>query len=81
MRQSWYPLLLAFISINLAIINLLPILPFDGGHIALNVVEKVRGRRVDTRVLERVMAVGVVLLITLFIFLTFNDIHRIFHFG
>jgi regulator of sigma E protease len=76
-RQSWYPLLLAFISLNLAIINLLPILPFDGGHVALNVLERVRRRRVDPRVLERVMAVGVVLIITLFLFLTINDIHHL----
>ena len=38
-RQSWYPLLLAFMSVNLGIVNLLPFLPFDGGHIFFNVVE------------------------------------------
>ena len=81
LRQSFYPLLLAFISINLGIINLLPFLPFDGGHIFFNVVERVRGRRVSTRVLERAIAIGVVLLVTLFILLTYNDIHRIFHVG
>ena len=32
-HQSWYPILLAFLSVNLGIINLLPFLPFDGGHI------------------------------------------------
>ncbi len=80
-RQSWYPLLLAFISVNLGIINLLPFLPFDGGHIFFNVMESVRGRRVSTRVLERAIAIGVVLLITLFVLLTYNDLHRIFHFG
>jgi regulator of sigma E protease len=36
-RQSWYPVLLAFISVNLGIFNLLPFLPFDGGHIFFNV--------------------------------------------
>ena len=35
-QQSWYPILLAFLSFNLGLINLLPILPFDGGHIAMN---------------------------------------------
>ena len=80
-RQSWYPLLLAFLSVNLGIINLLPFLPFDGGHIFFNVMESVRGRRVDPRVLERAIAIGVVLLVTLFILLTYNDLHRIFHFG
>ena len=77
-QQHWYPILLAFLSVNLGIINLLPILPFDGGHIAVNVLEKVRKRRLDTRVLERVVAFGTVLLVMLFIFLTFNDIKRIF---
>ena len=44
-QQNWYPMLLAFLSFNLGLINLLPILPFDGGHIALNVVERIRGKR------------------------------------
>ncbi len=80
-RQSWYPILLAFLSVNLGIVNLLPFLPFDGGHIFFNVVESVRGRRVAPRVFERAIAIGVVVLITLFILLTYNDLHRIFHFG
>ncbi len=80
-RQSWYPLLLAFISVNLGIVNLLPFLPFDGGHIFFNVMESVRGRRVDARVLERAIAIGVVVLVTLFILLTYNDLRRIFHLG
>ena len=61
-QQDWYPILLAFLSFNLGLINLLPILPFDGGHIAMNVVEKIRGRRLDTRVFERLVAFGTVLL-------------------
>jgi len=79
-RLDWllYLPLLAFISINLAIINLLPFLPFDGGHIFFNVVERLRGRRTDPRVLERAIAVGVVLLITLAVLLTYNDIQRLF---
>ena len=76
-----YPALLAFISVNLGIINLLPFLPFDGGHIFFNVMESVRGRRVDPRVLERAIAIGVVVLVTLFILLTYNDLNRIFHIG
>ncbi len=76
--QGWYPILLAFLSVNLGLINLLPILPFDGGHIFFNVVEKIRGRRVDARWLERIVAFGTALLVLLFIFLTYNDIRRIF---
>jgi len=77
-QQSWYPILLAFLSFNLGLINLLPILPFDGGHIALNVVERLRGRRINAKVLERMIAFGTVLLVMLFIFLTFNDVKRLF---
>ena len=77
-QQSWYPVLLAFLSFNLGLINLLPVLPFDGGHIALNIVEKLRGRRVNAKVFERMIAFGTVLLVMLFIFLTFNDIKHLF---
>ncbi|MFA4964670.1 MAG: M50 family metallopeptidase [Thermoleophilia bacterium] len=77
-QQDWYPVLLAFLSFNLGLMNLLPILPFDGGHIAFNLVERVRGRRLDARVFERVVAFGTVLLVMLFLFLTFNDVKRIF---
>jgi regulator of sigma E protease len=77
-QQSWYPVLLAFLSFNLGLINLLPILPFDGGHIALNLVEKLRGRRINAKVFERMIAFGTVLLVMLFIFLTFNDVKRLF---
>jgi len=77
-QQDIYPVLLAFISVNLGILNLIPILPFDGGHILFNTLESIRGRKVSTRVMERTAAVGVVLLLTLFVFLTFNDIKRLF---
>lgn len=76
-EQDWYPVLLAFLSINLGVINLLPILPFDGGHIAFNLLERVRGRRLDAKVFERIVAVGTLLMIALFVFLSFNDIQRI----
>lgn len=76
-QQNWYPILLAFLSFNLGVINLLPILPFDGGHIAFNFIERLRGKRLDTKVFERVVALGTVLLVVLFIFLTFNDVKRI----
>jgi regulator of sigma E protease len=77
-QQDIYPVLLAFISVNLGILNLIPILPFDGGHIFFNTLESIRGRKTSPRVMERAAAVGVVLLLTLFVFLTFNDIKRLF---
>jgi regulator of sigma E protease len=77
-KQDWYPILLAFLSFNLGLINLLPILPFDGGHIAINLLEKVRGKRLSAVVFERMIAFGTVLLVLLFIFLTFNDVKKLF---
>jgi regulator of sigma E protease len=77
-QQSWYPVLLAFLSFNLGLINLLPILPFDGGHIAMNLVERLRGKRVNAKLFERMAAFGTVILVMLFIFLTFNDIKHLF---
>lgn len=76
-QQDWYPILMAFLSFNLGLINLLPLLPFDGGHIVMNLAERVRGRRFDARVMERLVAFGTVLLIMLFVFLTYNDVRRL----
>jgi regulator of sigma E protease len=70
-------LLLALVSLSLGLINLLPILPLDGGHILWSVVEKLRGRPVSLRVMERATVVGFALVaILMFIGLT-NDIGRI----
>ena len=77
-QQGYYPALLALISVNLGIINLIPILPFDGGHIFFNTLERIRGRKLGKQVMERAAAVGVALLLFLFVFLTFNDIRRLF---
>ncbi len=62
--------LLGFISLALAIVNLLPFLPLDGGHILWSVAEKVRGRRVSVSAMARYSSVGVLLLV----FLVFNGI-------
>lgn len=70
--------ILALISLSLAIINLFPFLPLDGGHIFWAVVEKVRGGRpVPFSVMEKAGAVGFVLVIMLFFIGLSNDIGRI----
>lgn len=70
--------LLAFISLSLAIINLFPFLPLDGGHIFWAIVEKLRGGRpVATATLERASIVGFMLVIALFMIGFTNDIGRI----
>src|SRR5579884_1092409 len=65
---------LALISLSLAIINLFPFLPLDGGHVFWAVAEKIRGRRIPFEVLERVSAVGFVLILLIFAIGLSNDI-------
>jgi regulator of sigma E protease len=70
-------LLLALVSLSLGLINLFPFLPLDGGHIFWSLVEKVRGRPVPYRVMERAGALGFVLVIMLFFLGLSNDIGRL----
>jgi regulator of sigma E protease len=69
--------LLAVISLSLAIINLFPFLPLDGGHIFWSLVEKVKGSRVPFSVIERASAVGFLLILMLFVIGLTNDIGRL----
>ena len=69
--------LLAVVSLSLAIVNLFPFLPLDGGHIFWAVVEKVRRRPVPLWVMERAGMVGFMLVIGLFILGFTNDIGRL----
>jgi regulator of sigma E protease len=69
--------ILAFISLSLAVINLFPFLPLDGGHIFWALAEKVRGRAIPFSVMERAGVVGFVLVIFLFVIGLSNDIDRL----
>ena len=69
--------ILAIISLSLAIINLFPFLPLDGGHIFWAVVEKVRRKPVPFSVMERAGVVGFMLVILLFMIGLSNDIDRL----
>ena len=69
--------LIALISLSLAIVNLFPFLPLDGGHIFWSLVEKVRGRAVPFSVMERASAIGFVLVMILFVVGLSNDISRL----
>jgi regulator of sigma E protease len=66
--------LLALISLSLGVINLFPFLPLDGGHIFWALVEKLRGRAVSLRTIERASFVGFALVICLFAIGLSNDI-------
>jgi regulator of sigma E protease len=67
---------IALISLSLAIINLFPFLPLDGGHIFWALAEKVRGKPISTPVLERASFVGIALIGMLFVIGLSNDIER-----
>lgn len=69
--------ILAVISLSLAIINLFPFLPLDGGHIFWSLVEKIRGRPVSFSVMERASVVGILLVLMLFAIGLENDIGRL----
>ncbi len=67
-------LLAALISMNLAILNILPIPALDGGHLMFLLIEKIIGKPVDEKVIEIISNVFFSLLIILMIFVVFNDI-------
>ena len=69
--------LLAFISANLAVINFLPIPVVDGGVFVLLIVERIIGRPVSIRVQEIITYAGLILLASVFLYLTYNDIIRL----
>ncbi|HUA06983.1 MAG TPA: RIP metalloprotease [Solirubrobacteraceae bacterium] len=70
--QAFY--VLGLISLSLAIINLFPFLPLDGGHVFWAVAEKVRGKRIPFEVMERAGVVGFVLILLVFVIGLSNDI-------
>lgn len=84
MHQSWgigikeALFWLGAISLNLGFLNLLPIPVLDGGHICFSIFEKLRGKPLKAKTMQRLVIPFVALLIFLFIYLTFNDITRIF---
>jgi regulator of sigma E protease len=69
--------ILALISLSLALLNLLPLLPLDGGHIAFSLFEGIRGRAVGRGVYERVSVVGIALVLLLFFVGLSNDVGRL----
>jgi len=72
-----YLWVLGLISLSLALLNLLPLLPLDGGHIAFSLLEGIRGKAVAREVYERVSVVGIALVLLLFFIGLTNDIGRL----
>ncbi len=71
-------MLTALISINLGLLNLLPIPVLDGGTIVFSVIEMITRRPISEKIQNGLMQVGGFLLISLMIFATFNDVMRFF---
>ena len=76
LRTGWqaFVFLMASISLQLAIMNLLPIPVLDGGHIFILLIESIAGRELSVTVKDRIMRVGIAMLATLMIVVLFNDV-------
>ena len=80
-RGGYFLSLLAFISVQLALLNMLPLLPLDGGHVVFALLEKVTGRPLSLRAFERISMVGLALFLLLALVATSNDIGRLLNGG
>ena len=78
-QDSWIPLfqLMAMISLNLGLLNLMPIPVLDGGHIAILALEGVSRRDFSMKVKEKMLLAGFVLLLMLMVTVIYNDLMRI----
>lgn len=77
-EQGLLPLMnfVAFLSINLGVINLLPLPALDGGHFVLLILEALRGKPLGSKAMNNIQMVGVALILALTVFSTFKDITR-----
>ena len=73
----WLTRITAFISINLAIFNMLPIPVLDGGLLVLNTLEAIRRKPLNPKFQERYQALGLLLIVSLMVFVTWQDIVRL----
>lgn len=71
--------LIAYLCINVGFINFIPFPAFDGGRILFLIIEKIKGSKVNPKVENTIHTVGFALLMLLMVFITYNDIIRIFN--
>ena len=71
---TYYLEILAFVSMSLALLNLLPLLPLDGGHILFSLIEGVRRRALAREVYERVSLVGIAFILLIMVIAFSNDV-------
>jgi regulator of sigma E protease len=69
--------LMAMLSLNLGLLNLMPIPVLDGGHILILAVEGLSRRDLSMRVKERILTVGAVAIVLLMVTVIFNDVSRL----
>lgn len=70
--------LLAYLSVNVGIINLIPIPVFDGGRVLLLIIEKITKKKCNEKVENAINLIGFGLMILLMLYVTFNDIIKLF---
>jgi len=68
---------IALISVNLAVLNLLPIPVLDGGHILFFLIEGALGRPIGQKKVEWAQKAGMLLLLVLMVFVFYNDVMRL----
>ena len=68
----------ALLSLNLGVINLLPIPALDGGHFVVLLVEAIRGKAIEAKYVRVVQMAGIILLLSLMFFATAQDVGRLF---
>ena len=78
-QAGWMPLfsLMAMISLNLGLLNLMPVPVLDGGHIAILALEGLSRRDFSMKVKEKMLLAGFVLLLMLMVTVIYNDLTRI----
>jgi regulator of sigma E protease len=81
-RRGWgyFFWLVHLLTVNIGVLNLLPIPPLDGGRLVMVGYEKVRGRRMSQRVQEAILIGGVAIILMIFAYATLNDVRRMFMF-
>ena len=79
-ENGWYSvlILIALLSVNVGILNLIPFPAFDGGRILFLIIEKLRGKPIKAETENLIHNIGFFLLLALLVYVTFNDILRLF---
>ena len=69
---------MALFSITVGVINLIPLPAFDGGRILFLFIEKIKGSPINPKVENMIHSIGFILLMILMVYITFNDILKLF---